>query len=123
MSNKIVEVKIFCDECGGEGEVSSCCNTEFDEHRCGGCGRFCGVDTCHNCEGAGYNEYHVGDEVDVFVCIWSEEYLQNQLYKPKYAGDSKEFTGKIIEFVDKWNTVLRIGKKKVNVKLDDISQR
>ena len=123
MSEKIIKVRDFCDHCDGEGNVSECCEGYIDEHRCGSCGRFCSVNLCHNCNGEGHTDYHIGDEVDVFVCVWSEDYLQDQLHKTKDPDDSKTFTGKIIEFVDKWNAVVLIGKKKISVKIEDISFR
>jgi len=123
MSEIIKQVRDYCEECQGEGHISECCSAEVDNGRCISCGRFCSKDVCHNCEGAGYLEYKVGDEVDIFVCVWSEDYLKNQLYKPKELGDTKDFTGKIIEFPDRWNVVVKVGKKKINVKLEDISVR
>ena len=121
MGEKITEVRDFCDKCDGEGNVSECCGAYTNEHRCASCGRFCSVDSCHNCNGEGHIDYHIGDEVEVFLCVWSEDYLQDQLYKPKDYGDSKTFIGKIVEFVDKWSAVVLIKKKKVDVKLEDLT--
>ena len=55
--------------------------------------------------------------------MWSEEYLKDQLYRPKEVGDTKDFTGKLIEIIDDWNTIVKIGKKKVNVKIENLSKR
>ena len=122
MSKKLEKIRNFCAECDGEGEVSVCCQAGVHEGRCE-CGKFCKSDYCCYCEGNGYTEYSLGDEVDIFVCVWSEEYLQKQLYVPKEVGDTKTFTGDIVEIVDKWNVVVKIGRKKVNVKIEDLSIR
>lgn len=123
MNEKITKVEKHCHECGGEGDVSGCCSAEVDGGRCMSCGRFCHVDECHDCSGHGCLEFNVGDQVDIFVCAWTEQYLQDQLYKSKHVNDSKTFTGKIIDFVDEWNAIVKVGKKKINVKLDDLNIR
>ena len=130
MGEKVTEVRDYCDECGGEGDVSGCCSAEVDDGRCVNCSRFCYTDPCHNCEGAGHVDYHIGDEVDIFLCVWSEQYLTDQFKDlkifgrlPKEVGDSRIFTGNLIEFTDRWNVIVKIGKKKINVKLEDISTR
>jgi len=123
MSEKITRVRDYCDHCGGEGDVSECCSAEVDEHRCVDCGRFCGKDVCQYCEGAGYIEYNIGNEVDIFVCVWSEDYLTKQLHKPKDVDDVKTYSGKIVEFIDRHNAIVKVGKKKINVKIEDIQFR
>jgi len=125
VTQKLEKIRDFCNECDGEGEVSECCQGGCDEHRCSECGRFCRTDVCHNCEGQGCTEYCLGDEVEVFVCVWSEEYLKDQLYRPKAVGDTKTYEGKLVEIVDNWNVRVRIPKKRktVDIKLEDISTR
>ena len=123
MTQKLEKIRSYCIECGGEGEVSNCCKAQVDNKRCVDCGRFCRIDVCYNCEGYGYQEFCVGDEVDVFVCVWSEEYLKEALYKPKKVGDTKTFTGEIVEIVDNWNTFVKIDKKKIKVKIEDLETR
>ena len=120
MTQKLEIIRDFCDQCGGSGDVSSCCSAEFDDGRCSECGRFCIAEHCHNCEGQGFTEYSLGDEVDIFVCVWSEDYLKEQLYVPKEVGDTKDFSGVIVELVDNWNVIVKVGKKLVNVKIEDI---
>ena len=123
MSDKITRIRDYCDECGGEGDVSGCCSAEVDENRCVSCGRFCQSEPCHNCEGMGHVEFNVGDEVDIFVCGWSEMYLREQLHEPKDIEDTKTFTGKILEFPSRWDSIVKVGKKKVNIKIEDLSVR
>ena len=122
MSEKLEKIRDFCEHCYGSGDVSACCNAEVDDGRCQACGRFCKIDVCHNCDGRGYNEYHVGDEVEVFVCVWTDEYLKDLLYHPKKVGDTRTYRGKIVEFIDKWNVRVRVPKKRkvIEVKLEDI---
>lgn len=120
MTKKLEIIRDFCDQCCGSGDVSGCCSAEVDDGRCSECGRFCTAEHCHCCEGQGFTEYSVGDEVDIFVCVWSEEYLQKQLYVPKAVGDTKDFSGEIVEIIDNWNLVVKVGRKKVNVKIEDI---
>lgn len=123
MSEKLEKIRDFCCECGGEGKTSHCCQDELDDDRCTNCGRYCKKDVCGYCEGRGYTEYHVGDEVEVFVCVYSDDYLKDQLYKPKAVGDTKTFQGKILGFEDRWNALVKIGRKKVRVKIDDLTMR
>ena len=70
--------------------------------------------------GQGFSEDCLGDEVDIFVCVWSEDYLKEHLYVPKEVGDTKDFSGVLVEIVDNWNVVVKVGKKNVNVKIEDI---
>lgn len=123
MGKKLEKIREICRECGGEGKLSSCCQAESYDGRCGICGRFCKIEICHDCYGEGFNTYKLGDEVEIFVCIWSEEYLKDQLYRPKKLGDSKNFDGKLIEILDNWNVIVKVGRKKIKVKIEDISIR
>jgi len=113
-----------CDECQGEGYVSACCSMEVDGKKCLGCGKFCKKEVCHYCGGQGYFEYKAGDEIEVFICIYSPEYLKDALYKPKKLGDTKTFNGKIIALTDNWTAVVKIKRKKeeFKIKIDDLTQ-
>ena len=65
------------------------------------------------------------DEVDVFVCVWSPEYLKEMLYMSKKVGDTKNYTGKITEIIDEFNVEVRIDqkRKKFKIGLEEISTR
>lgn len=90
MASKTGEyLQMVCMECGGEGEISMCCQDSIYQGRCACCGRYSKTDVCCNCNGYGVLEYRVGDEVEVFVCVWSPEYLKDLLYVPKKVGDRK----------------------------------
>jgi len=119
----IKKVRQYCEDCYGVGEVSSCCNSDCENGRCLLCGRYCKEVPCDNCWGQGYIDYEVGDEVEIFVCAYSDEYLWNSLHKPKHIEDSKTFTGKIKSFIDDKNAVVRIGRKEVNIEIKDLSIR
>lgn len=123
MTKKLEVIRDYCCECGGEGEVSHCCQAEVDDHRCLSCGRYCKKEVCYSCEGYGHTEYRLGDEVDIFVCVWSEDYLKKQFYGWKDDMSSKTHTGDIVEIVDNWNLIVKVGRKKINVKVEDISTR
>ena len=124
MTKKLEIIRDICNECGGEGEVSHCCRAEIDEdNRCLACGRYSRKDVCNNCEGWGHTEYKLGDEVDVFVCVYSDDYLKDALYKPKKLGDTKTFVGNIVDIPDNWHVDVKIGRKKINIKLEDIEIR
>lgn len=101
-----------CDECCGTGDVSCCCGSGVDVGRCEVCGRFCKARPCDNCGGAGYLEYRVGDDVEVFVCCWSPEYLKEMLYKPKKLGDTKTYSGKITDIIDEFKLEVRVYQKR-----------
>ena len=124
MPEPLKTVREYCMECNGTGDLSSCCNAEVDAGRCMQCGKFCKTNCCYDCNGEGYNEYSVGDEVEIFICIWSDEYLRNQVaFKPKHVGDVKTYKGKIIEFKDRWNAVVKIWGREITVKIDDLDMR
>lgn len=124
MTEKLEKIRNYCNDCDGEGDVSECCNGYVDDKRCLSCGRFCKIEVCHNCEGYGYQEFSLDDEVDVFVCAWSEEYLIDALFKPKGRDmESKTFTGVILELPDIWHAIVKIDKKKINIKVEDLSIR
>jgi hypothetical protein len=64
------------------------------------------------CQGRGYVEYGVGDEVLIFVCIYSDESLKTQLYCPKRLGDTKTFEAVITDIIDDFNIEVRIKYKR-----------
>ncbi|MFW6242816.1 MAG: hypothetical protein ACOC2W_01520, partial [bacterium] len=53
-----------CDQCMGEGDVSSCCEEYIDNNRCSICGKFCKKSVCVYCDGIGYLEYNINDNVE-----------------------------------------------------------
>lgn len=124
MGTKLKTIREYCNDCNGEGMVSSCCHAEHFANRCGECGKFCRSEPCHECHGQGYEEYSIGDEVVIFLCVYSEKYLLEQFnYKPKKLGDNKTFEGEIVEFIDKFNANVKINKKIYNVKIQDLEVR
>lgn len=113
----------YCDDCGGSGDISSCCDAELDGNRCMSCNRFCSIDVCLACQGAGSLTYSVGDNVDIFVCAYSSDKLKKQLYNAKKVGDSKTFSGKITKILDKgWSLKVKVKRKpkEVKVELSDV---
>lgn len=107
----VKKMRVWCDECYSEGELSDCCDAGAGDGRCELCGRFCSTHPCHNCEGSGYLEYRVGDEVLIFVCVWSPEHVQ-KLYNPKKVGDTKNFEGKIVDILDDQQIAVRVKYRK-----------
>ena len=109
---KLEILRHMCHECSGDGEVSHCCQAEVmnvnGKNRCYACTRFCKVEYCHNCNASGWLEYRVGDEVSVFVCMFSRRELQDQLYHPKVRGDTKTYYGKNVELVDDEHVMVKI---------------
>lgn len=87
----------ICDECGGTGFISACCGAELDGHRCSYCNKFAKTAFC--C-GDGFENYKIGDDVFVHVCIYDRDYLKENLYNPKEHGNSKTFKGKILKIID-----------------------
>ena len=108
MSKKLEKIRKICMECGGEGKISRCCQAEAWQGKCGNCGRFCKTDYCPYCDGVGYLDYRVGDNIQVFICVWSPEELKDQLYHPKVLGDTKTYEGKIVEFEDEFSAWVKI---------------
>lgn len=122
--NKITQISKPCNQCDGAGYVSSCCDAPMDENenRCEYCGKFCKKNYC--CEG--YERFEVGDEVEIYVCIYSPEYIKNYFYKPKKLGDSKFFTGKILEIIDDSNVLVKVRysrKEPIKINIEEISER
>lgn len=109
---KMKTVTRCCDECCGTGDISWCCGAGVDAGRCEVCGRFCKARPCDNCWGAGYLKYDVGDDVEVFVCCWSPEYLKDLLYRPKKLGDTKTYSGKITDIIDEFKFEVHIDQKR-----------
>ena len=66
------------------------------------------------------DEYNVGDDVDVFVCQWSSDYLKKNLHKPKKTDDSKFFVGKIISIIDNYKVQVKVKNKVLDINVDDI---
>lgn len=110
-----------CHVCDGTGILSDCCMDEVFEGRCEVCGKSCTSHPCDTCFGEGIIEYHVGDVVDIFVTIYSEEYVKEQLYNPKDVNDTKTFQGKIIKFENHNDCIVEINNKNVKLKIEDIS--
>jgi len=55
--------------------------------------------------------------------MYSPPELREQLYQSKKLGDSKIFEGEILEFKDHAKCVVKVGKKKINLRIEDISKR
>jgi len=129
-TKKLEKIRNLCHECSGEGEVSQCCQAEVmvvnGRKRCYACTRFCKSDYCGNCNAEGWLEYKVGDEVLVFVCMFSRRELQDQLYHSKNKGDTKTFEGKIVEIVSDDEVMVKIKYRKsglVKINVDDLEVR
>ena len=118
-------LKRWCEHCYGE-DLSECCDAEVDGNRCLVCGKFCTSRPCHECEGRGYMEYRVGNEVLIFVCIYSGNAVK-ELYDPKKLGDTKTFEAVITDIIDDFNIEVRIkykrGKKTYVLSPDDLEIR
>jgi hypothetical protein len=117
-------IEKWCLECNGEGMISRCCGDYVDGNKCACCGRFCKADVCCDCEGAGYLRFAKDDEVEVFVCVYSPEYLKELLYRPKKYGDAKTYRGVITKiFPDDNRAEIKLqGKRnKVVVDIDELS--
>jgi len=110
-------IEKWCLECNGEGEISACCQDYVDNGRCAVCGRFCKTDTCCECEGQGYLRFGVGDEIEVFVCVYSPAYLKELLYSPKELGDAKTYRGTITKLVDEHHVEVKLRGKAKPVKI------
>ena len=114
MTKKLEIIRKFCTECNGDGKTSYCCNAHCDNHRCSACGKYCKKCQCGDCDGNGYIEYKVGDDVKIFVCMWSTEYLRNNLFQPKILGDTKTFQAKIIAIIDEFHVMVNIKDHRIN---------
>ena len=122
MSKNLEKIINVCPECGGEGVLSECCSNYIEDSRCLDCGRYSRTDCCHECNGEGVMKYEVGTEVEIFVCVWSSLDIQLELdYHPEAVGDTKTFKGKISDIVDEWNVKVRIGRKKYNVSVEELT--
>jgi hypothetical protein len=110
-------IEKMCLECCGEGEMSACCQDYVNNGRCAACGRFCKTDYCCECQGEGRLRFCKGDEVEVFVCVWSPEYLKELLYMPKKVGDTKTYRGEITKIIDDWNAEVKLRGKRDRVKI------
>ncbi len=122
--NKLTQISKTCHQCEGAGYISSCCDAPINEHenRCEYCGKFCKKNYC--CEG--YETFKVGDEVDIFVCIYSPEYIKNYFYKPKKQGDNKTYQGIILEIIDESNVIVKVKysrKEPIKINIEEISER
>ena len=125
MEKKLDKVGIICDVCGGEGYISKCCGGYVDTYnRCSECNKFCKKECCYDCGGEGETIYKIGDDVDIFICIYSNVYLKALLsYQPLKRGESKTFHGTIKEFVDRYKAVVEIDGTNYNINIEDISLR
>jgi hypothetical protein len=115
---------ITCNECYGEGSFSSCCCEYIDNGKCLLCGKFCKRDVCSKCEGYGKIEYNIGDDVEIFVCAYSSEYLKENLYQSKGYNDFKTFKGKIIKIIDSFHLLVKIKyyKKELKINIEDLEK-
>jgi hypothetical protein len=111
-------------ECNGEGRISACCGEYVDGNKCAVCGRFCKTDVCCDCEGVGYLRFAKDDEILVFVCTYSPEYLKALLYEPKKQGDTKTYRGVITKIFPDDNRAevkLRGKKEKLLIDIDELN--
>ena len=117
---KLTQISKICDDCDGTGEVSYCCDAPVYDNRCSYCGKFCKIHYC--CEGE--EVYKVGDEVEIFVCIYTPEHLKDYFYHPKQLGDCKTYQGKILELLDDYHVLVKIRysrKEPIKLSIDEIS--
>jgi hypothetical protein len=120
---ELTQISKPCNECGGAGFLSSCCNAPIYErvNRCMYCGKFCSKNFC--CEG--YEIFKVGDDVHIFVCVYSPEYIKQYFHKPKKLGDCKSFTGKILKIIDDFNVLVKVKysrKEPIKINVGEISE-
>lgn len=114
---------ISCDECYGEGSMSSCCGENVYNGKCGVCGKFCKEEVCLECNGRGLIEYNINDDVEIFVCTFSSKSLKDQInYHPKKRGQFKTFKGKIKEIVDdkKIKVYIKYYKKEIIINPNEV---
>lgn len=109
------EVTLVCEDCYGDGELSSCCMEGMEDNRCMACGKFTKSDICGRCNGTGHIKYSIGDQVSIFVCVWSPYILQEKLYRPPIMMTvkgaeitSKTFYGRIEDIVDERHALVKI---------------
>jgi hypothetical protein len=114
----LTKITTPCYECYGTGETSNCCNSEVHNNKCSLCGKFCKTELCMNCGGHGFFEYNLGDEVEIFICIYIPEYLKTKLHTPKKYGDNKTFKGKIIKIIDKNTVEVKIKYKNITLPIN-----
>lgn len=116
---KIEIIRKDCSECYGEGFISQCCQSTVFDNRCENCNRFCKKDFC--CEG--YEDFKVGDEVFIFVCVYSPGYLRDLCKSIKKHGDTKTLEGKIVKLVDSDTAEVKIKriKESVEIKAEEMS--
>jgi len=107
----------------GDGQISECCHDVTDGNRCSLCGKFCHIEVCMDCNGQGFTDFHIGDEVEIFVCVWSPQYLIENLYKVKNCDDSKFFRGKITKLIDDRTVEVKVNRKLLNIGIDEIISR
>lgn len=125
MGKTINEITKVCNECDGEGLISSCCGAGVEKfnktYQCSMCFKFCKTDHC--CDG--YEKFKIGSKVELFICVYSPKYLRDLLYSSKELGDSKSFKGEIVEFVDNYNALVKIkyrrDKNPIKVDVDNLS--
>jgi len=92
-----------CDNCSGGGETSRCCDAEIENNKCLSCNKFAASVVCMDCNGSGYYEWFVGQQVKVYVGPFTGPPLK-QFFRKK----SLWLPGKIIS---------TYGKSKVKIKL------
>lgn len=115
---------ISCDECYGEGSLSSCCAGGVHDGKCDICGKFCKKEMCFQCEGRGLIEYNINDDVEIFVCAFSSESLKDQInYYPKNIDQIKTFKGKIIEIINnkKIKVYIKYYKKEIIIDPNEVN--
>lgn len=120
--NNLTQISKPCNQCDGAGFLSSCCDAPIDDrdNRCEYCGKFCRKNFC--CEG--YDIFKVGDEVEIFVCIYSPEHIKEYFYKPKKLGDNKSYRGEILEIIDDFNVLVKVRysrKEPIKLSIEEIS--
>jgi len=111
------KIKKICNNCGGYGTVSNCCEGVVHNNKCE-CGKFCKEIYC--CEG--YSYFEIGTKVEIFVCTYSSEYLKKILYNPKKHEDYKTFFGEVEEIINQRKLKVKIKYKKdpIEINIDDL---
>ena len=115
-------ITIICEECGGEGRISSCCNNYVDGNKCAECGKFCRTEICIDCHGEGDITYHVDDDVEIFVGNFSSTHIKENLFWPKNYDDFKIFRGKITRIINDSTVEVKIKRKGIyDIDIHDIT--
>lgn len=111
-----------CEECFGEGEISSCCGDFIEDRNCLGCGKFASCEVCGMCSGWGKIEFEVGTEVSIFVCVVSPQYLKDLLYNSKKLGNFKTYYGVVKEIIDDITVKVKVEGKRnlIEIKIEDL---